>query len=421
MKRYIILGTFLGMGGGQLYTRNKVDYLKKSGWKVDVYTGRTGELLIPDMSEYVHNYYSELDCNPFYTSKKRRNEIIQIVVGEEQYDEVIIESSKAPYAMWGELMARRNVAKHVIFNLDEEFPVYSKWYYQFINFKFNRKELVGIKETSLPDMFKTNKTFEQNEKYYLTFCCQNSFTNEINSDMEKINRSDINLACISRLDKGYILPMMKEVRNFACKHIEQTISFVLIGDATDQHILQDINTLFNNVNNFSLHIMGFLSPIPRKVLDLTDCFIGTAGSAVMTASAQKITIYVDTSTGVPRGITEGYYEKHICTEAIQGCHTLCEYFEYIFFQTDIEELQEEVSKKNHLVNDYMIEFDNHMNFILQGSAEKEYYDFDFSMIWKIIFGFIQLIGIKRVNFIIRLLRSIYRKTLKKIFLVFKLR
>lgn len=30
VKRYIIIGTFFDMGGGQLYTRNKTDFLKKT-------------------------------------------------------------------------------------------------------------------------------------------------------------------------------------------------------------------------------------------------------------------------------------------------------------------------------------------------------------------------------------------------------
>ena len=72
VKRYIIIGTFFDMGGGQLYTRNKTDFLKKNGWVVDVYTGRSGKLYLDDMKMYEDNYYRELNHIPFYTSVKRQ-------------------------------------------------------------------------------------------------------------------------------------------------------------------------------------------------------------------------------------------------------------------------------------------------------------------------------------------------------------
>ena len=105
MKRYILLSTFFDMGGGQLYTRNKTDYLKKNGWKVDVYTGRTGQLMLSEMSEYENNYYKELNFSPFYASPKRRKEIIDIISQDRDYEEIVIESAKQPMALWGELIA----------------------------------------------------------------------------------------------------------------------------------------------------------------------------------------------------------------------------------------------------------------------------------------------------------------------------
>ncbi len=46
MKQYIILGNMPRIGGGQLYTANKVEYLKKNGWLVQVYTPYVGEEII---------------------------------------------------------------------------------------------------------------------------------------------------------------------------------------------------------------------------------------------------------------------------------------------------------------------------------------------------------------------------------------
>lgn len=404
MKRYILLSTFFDMGGGQLYTRNKTDFLKKNGWKVDVYTGRSGKLLLPEMAEYVQNYYRELNFLPFYTSQKRREEIIEIISQDRDYDEIIIESAKQPMALWGELIAAKLGAKHVFFNLDENFPKYDRWYYEFIDFKHRRRELAGIMPYSLARMFKKYKDISSTENYSLKFLCENSVNDENNAVMEGITKADINFGCISRLDKEYIIPMMEEVVKFSQAHPQLSISFVVVGDSTYPSILEHLKTIASRAEHMTLYTLGYLSPIPTALIDYVDYFIGTSGSAVMTAAAGKITVAVDTVTGVPIGIIGYDIDTGIFADG-NGHHTLCNYLEQLHFQADKDKIIKKIKTNKNLSFDYLEEFHVHMAFIQKSEPQKEYFSFqNIDIISKCKFLLIRMCGVENAKKIKHLLK-----------------
>lgn len=396
MKRYIIIGTFFDMGGGQLYTRNKVDYLKNHGWQVDVYTGRAGKLLLPEMKEYTKNYYKELSYNPYYISRKRRNKIIDKIIGNNIFDETVIETSKYNESIWGELIAHKIKAKHVLFNLDEEFPVYDKWEYEYLDFKHKRRELACINPVSMQKLFGKYKIVNKNENYNLNFICRNQISDSNNDIMKDIKKEDINFGCISRLDKGYIMPMFNEVKKFVLKHPEYKISFILVGDSNDKTKRSSIKNLFSDIKNIRLYFMGYLSPIPKALIDFVDYFIGTAGSAVMTAKAGKITIAVDTTNCTPIGIID--YDVSSGTFSNGDIQiSLNDYLEDLIFHTDFKKIKKKLSENQKSSLNYMTEFDNHMKFIDSSEMKKEYFPFEKSAIKKkVLFFLIQIIGFERL-------------------------
>ncbi len=397
-KRYIILSTFFDMGGGQLYVRNKVDYLQKKGWHVDVYTGRSGKLLIPEMEKYKDNYYPELDDFPFYFSRKKREQIINDIIGQKKINETIIESSKAPYAVWGEMLAERVKAKHIFFDLDEEFPKYDSWYYHFADFKHKRREIAGIIPQSMQRMFRDHKIIEQGENYNLKFICQNTISTENNRIVDNIEKTDINLSCISRLDKNYIMPMIREIVLFAKMHREKTISLILVGDAKDSLIIDRLKHTVMNTDNIRLHLLGYLSPIPQSLIDRTDIFIGTSGSAIMTAQEGKITITVDTSTCRPIGILGYDIDVGVFLEKENPFESLSVYLEYLCYSADKNKIIKYIKENNKPKMDYMREFDTHMDFIKKSDRAKDYFQFDdFRIGEHFAFIIVKLIGKKNIR------------------------
>lgn len=401
MRKYIILGTFLDIGGGQLYTQNKVRFLKKEGWIVEVYTGRKGELLLSEMKEYVDNFFAELEYLPFYTRKKRREEIISAIVGRSKAEEVIIESSKKTYALWGELIAQRMNAKHVFMNLDEEFPVYEKWYYEFLDFKHKRKELVGIGETSLERMFKSYKKIIGGQNYNLRFVCDNSIEVFESEAVNQIVPQDINIGCISRLDKEYIMPMIDEIVIFANNNISLHIALVLVGSCKNENVVMQIKSKCSSADNIHLYFMGYMSPISKKLIDIVDVFIGTAGSAIMTAASGKITIGVDTITCQPTGIVGYDVVNSTYANNVDKSRRLNTYLEYVFFKMDKNKIKKALQESRKTIKvDYMVEFEKHMKFIKDTCKEKKYFQFkNVGMKNRVIFALIRTIGLKNLVYI----------------------
>lgn len=58
-------------------------------------------------------------------------------------------------------------AKHVFFDLDEDFVEFEEWYYDFLDFKYERRELAGINNMSMQKMFKSHREIAEGKNYYL--------------------------------------------------------------------------------------------------------------------------------------------------------------------------------------------------------------------------------------------------------------
>ena len=369
------------MGGGQLYVRNKVDYLQKKGWEVSVFVGRCrGPLLIQELKQYEENYYPELNDNPFNTSfwhrKKIINEIISSVKG---FNTIVIETSELSLALWGELIGKKIEAKHVFLCFNDEFPAFEHWQYEFLNFKHLRKELAGIGPKSMQKIFGSYKQIAEGENYYLRFMGLNHVSSLSNSYMATIKKGDICIGCIAQLHKPFVMPMIQEIILFASFHTSKKISFILIGDVPMgmERIKLVIQNSASVVKNLTLYMPGYMSPIPRQLLEIADVFVGTAGAIKLTACNNKISIGLDTITGQVIGIV-GYDTQSALYADDQEHPPLHEYLDYVLFKLDKKPVMEKLSQLTP--PDYMKEFDNHMKFIEDSCPKKAYYRFaDFTL------------------------------------------
>ncbi len=397
-RHYIILGFIFNIGGGQLYTRNKTDYLKRNGWKVSVYTGRDGALILEEMRAYKGNFIKELDCLPFFIPKKRREEIITLISrNTQQADSIVIESHKMAMSVWGEMIAERIGARHVIFDLDEEFPEFQKWQYEFLDFKHKRKELAGIKNVSLSRMFGSYKKVEQAEAYCLNFVDFNTFSPKNNVAMNDYEKGDIGFGSISRLNKPYIIPMFENIAVLAGRHPELAFSVAFIGCGDEDNILQAVRKIADKKDNLKLFAYGFLSPVPSKILE-ADCFINTAGSAHMTACAGKLTVGVDTSTCKPIGLLGIDVAEALFQPEGKCMPDLCEYLEDMLFRKDFQKLCQMAYENRPAEIDYMEEFNRHMEFIGRSAACMEYFDFGrINMKYRIFYAAVSRVGIERIR------------------------
>ena len=390
-----MLCTYNEMGGGQIYTRNKALYLRSKGWNVSLYTARSGKLYLNEINDFKHDVIPELESIPFIIPAEKVNHIIDYIL-ENNYDsDTIIESCKDVNAIWGELIAKKCSGKHVFFCLDEEFPKYHKWFTKFLRFKIKRHELVGIEKKSI-SMMKPEKSIDEIWKCqdHLDFLCNNYIDKEGKKISLKDTNFDIKFGCISRLNKSYIIPMVKQLSTFAKNHLDKRICLYIVGGSNKDDALKcKINNVATQANNLRIIFLGAMSPIPQKIIDIVDYFIGTAGSATMTAMAGKITIAVDTRDASPlgirfydlRGISTGPYKNE---GAFFPYKDLSQYIEHIVFDTNKELLEEDIRKYAQEMRpkfDFMIAFDKHMDYIEQSVKEKDFFEFHIPYIQKLMY------------------------------------
>ena len=55
-----ITNSIRNMGGAQMYIRNKVVFLKQHGWAPTVFFFNAGDVLIPELKEFINNRIPEL-------------------------------------------------------------------------------------------------------------------------------------------------------------------------------------------------------------------------------------------------------------------------------------------------------------------------------------------------------------------------
>ena len=122
MKKYIILtGSIIDVGGSQLYSKNKKKYLEEKGWDVSIYSFQRGQILIDELKGCSNNIIHNLKFSPNLFSAKIKKKVIDEIIWEKNYEEVVVESHSINLSLWGEMIAQKVNGKHVIVLVDETF------------------------------------------------------------------------------------------------------------------------------------------------------------------------------------------------------------------------------------------------------------------------------------------------------------
>lgn len=395
-KLYLIFGNISGMGGGQMYIANKVEYLKHNDWAVDVYNIGEGDILIDSLKVFKENRFPEEGQEFFVFSRKRYRNYLEDFERKykDEYEKIVIESDIGQTSIWGEKVAETLGAKHVIFSLPDLYGRYHNWYYEFLWFKYTRNELAGIHPRSMKELFKPYKHLSDDTRHALKFSNNCTFEECENDILDCFEKKDICLCSISRLEKGYIFPMLDAIVSVAIKHKDRVFQIILVGDTKQKKLKDEIVGYGNKVTNVRIIMLGNLSPVPKKLLELTDYFIGTAGAVMASAVNGKISICVTTDKGLPVGIV-GLDTVDTLSNKVMSV-SLADYLERIIICEKKEHI-ESLINIDCLLNDFMKEYDNHMKFIDETEVEKKYYAFKIGLPLKIIYRIIEIIGFQRIR------------------------
>ncbi len=379
MKKYIIMTyDFSGLGGAELYVRDKQEYMLDKNWKVFLLCGGKAktpeEIYITDLQRYSEGVFSFLNYYPVYFSKRIRMRYVDKIcdhIGYIDGDEILIESNNLKVACWGEMLAQKCHGKNFCYILNENFHGDCL---DFMNFKHLRNELAGTYDDSLIKMFDGYKNIPPNERYYLT-ATNSQVVKDIPYDKLPSKKNyDWVIGSIGRLEKPYVRWMIKAVNNFAKKYCHKKILLILV--ASDENNKTKL-MIKDEVTSSNLEIMvtGVLFPIPKVIFAYVDLFISSATSAQISASEGTPTITVDGNDYKGIGIlgyttSEDLYhssKKDIfeIDELIEQVliHNVCD---SIPFDPNLVWLFKQKDWKNIL--------DAHLDLINRSASEKQYYD-----------------------------------------------
>lgn len=287
MKKYIFITYDIHpIGGTQRVTLGKSKLLQKKGWNVIVlFPGKNkGKCEIPMLDQYVEGGIIGLDMQPgslIPPIRKRIFSKILSIVGNEDCDEIIIESHAAPFALWGELLAEKLNAKHICFNCNEIFRSKKSQYIEnldFFDFKHKRKELAGITDDSLTRLFEGYKEVKSDERYIFNPIYYDPVQDIDSEQVNHLDRGDWCICYIGRAEKGYVYNITDGISKFAQKHTDKKISVVYVGDIKDRK--DYIAETFKKNTNIVLNALGDLTPIPRSLYSKLDVVIAGSGCAL---------------------------------------------------------------------------------------------------------------------------------------------
>ena len=303
-KVYVfVTWTVFEIGGTQMYTAGKSDYLQKHGWKVHCFFlgAREGKSPIPSLTQYVRTgggmYF--LGMPPYKLKKHEQEHCLSVMIQRlefvpfQEYD-IIIESHSDIFGYWAELLAAKIGARHFFVCCNEVYRstpmVPGKTYVDNLNyfyFKWKRNELIGA-EKALQKLFNGYKNVTAPLVKIPPTIREMDAVQDVAFPIERIQRLDWNICHVGRMTKDYVAAVIEGVGALARRHPDKRINFILVGNAASRRAL--LEQTFRALPNVLVTALGDMVPIPRILFTKVDVVCAISQSARFTANEGVLTI-----------------------------------------------------------------------------------------------------------------------------------
>ena len=306
MKYVILTYQMAGFTGAPSYINNKVKWLKERGVDTVVFDNYGGlfinkEIVLEYLLPYKNNRMLELFFPPSYFTKRQRTRIIErLLMAVGDAEDCVVESNSPRLALWGELLAERLGAKHLILNVGEQLSIHNNEEFGFLDFKLNRHELFTIKPQTIINMFKGYRTISDDEAQNAFFAASMGVKAE---DVPMPELDDLPEAKYIILSFGryktYFENMVKGVVEFSEKHSEDSVNFLIMGDVA---LPPQTEKMLESAPNLFVKFIPSKRPVPKAVFDYSDVVIATSGCANLSYKTGAKTISMDVNTCLPLGV-----------------------------------------------------------------------------------------------------------------------
>lgn len=286
------------MGGIQRYALTKALYMAEKGYEIFMFFDgfSYGKCKLEELEHYTKDEIPGLRILPYEYPSFLLNSMLRRIkkkLGNVDGAEIIIESHSHPAAMWGELLAAQIKAKHMCFLCNEVFYGEGKYYsdrLDFYSFKYDRKELYGISDSSIENLFGEYRKIDNSAECRFCAAMGSAVRDVVYAGLDIIKNSDWTIGYVGRANKFYVPEIVKGVVDFSNMYPDKSIQFVIVGE-TGQY--EKLFKPLMDCGNISVVKLGDLSPIPLKLFSKLDVVIAGSGCAYYSAKAGALTIVAD--------------------------------------------------------------------------------------------------------------------------------
>ena len=408
-KYYIVLQpTIHAMGGEEMYTRNIVLSSRQQGYVPIVFHSGIGDnvIYIEDLNAYSKNAFSEFRYEPCLISEKRKTRFINKIKGilGDYHEESVIESHEVLVAEWGEWIAKQLGIRHFAYMLLEHHTLSTYQLYEFFKFKYDRQEMAGIVEATIPDMF---KNYEEHVKgVFLPAHCTNVYEDIPCPESFKTENVDFTIGSIGRTNKQYVQPMIDSILRFISNHADKTFIILYVGGSMDKQSENLVISRLSSKPNAKLLFTGMMFPLSIEMIRQMDVCIASSGSCVASANCGIPTIALDGNDSKAIGIFNKTTEHFLFRDSTEPL-------------LEIEDLLEDILikkkyQKSSNIKQINVDFSSHWEFVRNMSSQRDYFDintivlpFKKRMVARFL-GFYY--GLKPSGFMYRLLEKLINTT-----------
>lgn len=320
MKYVFLTFTMDGITGGPSYVNNKVKWLTDRGIETVVFDHYGSlkinrEVVLENLLPFRANRMLELFFPPSYFSKRQRNAIIENLLHIIGYDEdYVIESNSPRLSLWGELLAKKLHAKHLLLLLGERMNIQSEDEFRYLEYKLNRRELFAIKPRTMQSLFEGYMQISNEEAQDLCFSASMGVKLEDvpMPELDDLPNADFRILSFGRY-KPYFKNMIYGVVDFSRNHSTKSVNFLFMGNVA---LPKELERYLDSASNLFVKYIPSKRPIPKAVFEYSDVVIGTAGCANISFRSGFKTISMDVESNTPLGVmgyntTDSIYSTNI--------------------------------------------------------------------------------------------------------------
>ena len=409
MKKYVIVNYGInGVGGGQIYTKNKAMYMEEKGFEVFVlFCHNDMDIPIKYLKKFKDGHFPEIEFNIACFSKKRIKKIITEILEYINYnegDEVFIESNAVEVSMWGEELAKRVNGKHIVFSVSEKNKIDSS-NLEYVEFKYQRGELSAINKNTFVELYNRSNVVPNCGVKKLTAFLGDPVEEYDAPEIDNLKLKDKNICVFGRMSKPYVIFSCKKLSEYVVRYPETDFSITMLGMKND-NVISQIKGLFADCTNVQTNFVDSLTPVPKKVFSIFDLIIGSSGCASFPYRQGALTLCMDIHNNRALGLMGYDIGKSICEnpdakefeEYIDEALFTKTYVDRVYTEPDFPSMEEC--------------FAEHEEFINESAKTKEYFDFSkctVSKKEKIKTVLCLIFGVKRVNAILGFLYGIFKR------------